>query len=95
MFDSRFHGCQGYWIPVRRILKRERICRGKRNLRREGSGEKRREERIVERRVRDIDVERGVGEGEGEQETIYEGMGGRVEDGREIERSGGNNESKL
>ena len=57
--------------------------------------EKRREERIVERRVRDIDVERGVGEGEGEQETIYEGMGGRVEDGREIERSGGNNESKL
>ena len=49
----------------------------------------------MERRVRDIDVERGVGEDEDEQETIYEGMGGRVEDGREIERSGGNNESKL
>ena len=46
MFDSRFHGCQGYWIPVRRILKRERICRGKKEHteRREKRGEEKRGE---------------------------------------------------
>ena len=100
MFDSRFHGCKSYWIPVRRILRREGICRGERNIRREGRREeKRREEKrgedCGEEGKRYRERERGVGEGEGEQETIDEGTGGKVEDGREIERSGGNNESKL